>query len=186
MSNGTFFSFVRHWTHGNFANVAIPEKTASAVTGTKKNPIVKRFWVRTVRALAFTSVVTGIHRLVWEPDVVQRHLIFVVVAMTHTGRREGQHEQWEKLRLENHLEFVNAKSIHQRGFWSIKLIARGHLCVWFVVRAKPPLSLSPCDPSLQFSWARCTVFASRQPLPSRAFTTSQRNGFNPSLVFPNR
>jgi len=35
MSNGTCFSFVRHWTHGNFANVVIPEKTASAVTGTK-------------------------------------------------------------------------------------------------------------------------------------------------------
>jgi hypothetical protein len=32
MSNGTFFSFVRHWTHGSFANVVIPAKTASAVT----------------------------------------------------------------------------------------------------------------------------------------------------------
>ena len=35
MSNGTFLSFVRHWTQGNFANVAMPEKTASAVTSTK-------------------------------------------------------------------------------------------------------------------------------------------------------
>jgi len=37
MSNGTSLSFVRHSTHGNFANVAIPEKTASAVTRYESN-----------------------------------------------------------------------------------------------------------------------------------------------------
>ena len=35
MSNGTSLSFVRHLIHGNFANVVIPEKIASAVTSTK-------------------------------------------------------------------------------------------------------------------------------------------------------
>jgi hypothetical protein len=32
MSNGTSFSFVKHFTQGSLANVVIPEKMASAVT----------------------------------------------------------------------------------------------------------------------------------------------------------
>jgi hypothetical protein len=36
ISNGTFFSFVRHWTQGSLAKVAIPEKMESAVTGKQR------------------------------------------------------------------------------------------------------------------------------------------------------
>ena len=32
ISNGTFLSFVRHWTHGSLAKVVMPEKMESAVT----------------------------------------------------------------------------------------------------------------------------------------------------------
>jgi hypothetical protein len=106
MSNGTCFSFVRHWTHGNFANVVIPEKTASAVTGTKaivKN--CKHVHACRQREHGLTGIVTRICRLVREPDIVQGHLVFIMAIMSHAGCPEGEHEQREKLRLENHLEW---------------------------------------------------------------------------------
>ena len=107
MSNGTCFSLVRHWTHGNFANVVIPEKTASAVTGTKamrqKSARMYMYHARE-ESTVLTGIVTRICGLVREPDIVQRHLVFIMAIVTHTGCPEGEHEQWEKLRLEDHLE----------------------------------------------------------------------------------
>lgn len=117
MSNGTFLSLVRHWTHGNFANVVIPAKTASAVTDTKIVSYSVCTRARPRREHGLTRVVTRVRPLVWEPDIVQGHLIFIVVAMTHRGRPEGQHEQWQKLRLENHSP-SRAKSIHYGGLFN--------------------------------------------------------------------
>jgi hypothetical protein len=105
MSNGTCFSFVRHWTHGNFANVVIPEKTASAVTGTKESNRQKlRTFTRSRREHGLTGIVTRICRLVRVPDIVQGHLVFIMTIMTHTGCPEGEQEQREKFRLKDHLE----------------------------------------------------------------------------------
>jgi len=103
MSNGTCCSFVRHWTHGNFANVVIPEKIASAVTSTKTLVKTLRACTHTRRDHGLTGVITRIHRLVREPDIVQGHLVFIMVIMTYTDCPEGQHEQREKVRLDNHL-----------------------------------------------------------------------------------
>ena len=104
MSNGTCFSFVRHWTHGNFANVVIPEKTASAVTGMKVIVKKMRACIHPRGEYGLTGIITRICRLVRVPDVVQGHLVFIMAIVTHTGCHEGEHEQREKLRLEDHLE----------------------------------------------------------------------------------
>lgn len=107
MSNGTCFSFVRHWTHGNFAKVVIPEKTASAVTGMKKRSSIRMRKLRIVvlrprREHGLTGIVTRVCRLVRVPDIVQGHLVFIMVVVTHAGSCEGEHEQREKLRLGDH------------------------------------------------------------------------------------
>lgn len=65
------------------------------------------------REHGLTGIVTRICRLVREPDIVQGHLVFIVVIMAHTGCPEGEQEQREKLRLEDHPE---KKCIHYRGF----------------------------------------------------------------------
>jgi hypothetical protein len=56
------------------------------------------------REHGLTGIVTRICRLVREPDIVQGHLVFIMAIMTHTGCPEKEHEQREKLRLEDHLE----------------------------------------------------------------------------------
>jgi hypothetical protein len=113
ISNGTCFSLVRHWTHGNFAKVVIPEKTASAVTDTKAIVKKLRACTRPRKEHGLTGIITGVCRLVWEPDIVHGHLVFIMAIMTHTGCPEGEHEQREKLGLEDHL--VRKESIHYRG-----------------------------------------------------------------------
>ncbi len=56
------------------------------------------------REHGLTGIVARICRLVRVPDIVHGHLVFIVTIVTHTGCPEGEHEQWEKLRLEDHLE----------------------------------------------------------------------------------
>jgi len=56
------------------------------------------------RKYGLTGIVTRICSLVRVPDIVHGHLVFIMAIMTHTGCPEGEHEQREKFRVENHLE----------------------------------------------------------------------------------
>ena len=93
-SKGTSLSFPRHCTHGSLAKVVIPEKTESAVTvmggmcyGRDELDDHQR------RRTSGTIVITGIHGLVWEANIVQWHLYTVMMLMTeHGDGRSKQHQ----------------------------------------------------------------------------------------------
>ena len=76
MSNALSLSLPRHWTHGNFANVVMPEKTESAVT----NPKGINFLMDFTTSDELTIIVAGIvNCLVRILHLVEGHLICVVM-----------------------------------------------------------------------------------------------------------
>ena len=89
ISNAAFLSLPRHCTHGNFANVVMPEKMESAVTMHIQLRIV--IW----NVVTLTFVVTGVHRLIGILDVSERHLFTVLMVIMCNGdmsKRSGDED----------------------------------------------------------------------------------------------
>lgn len=89
MSNAASLSLPRHCTHGNFANVVIPEKMESAVT----EIIQLRGETLDMELYGLTLVVTGVDRLIGILEVSERHLFVVVMSDGDTSKRSGDEDR---------------------------------------------------------------------------------------------
>ena len=85
ISNNSSLSLVKHWTQGSLAKVVMPEKIESAVTERCRE------FLQSPRCFKYydTFIVTWVYGLIRIFNIVERHLIGMIIMAKYSGNKNS-------------------------------------------------------------------------------------------------